>query len=55
LNNPAAALQTKTPDDQAESEIQPFSNAKDILADLSRLQQEVDSLRGHYENRKVSQ
>jgi hypothetical protein len=55
LNNPAAALQTKTPDDQAESEIQPSSHAKDILADLSRLQQEVDSLRGHYENRKVSQ
>ncbi|QKX64070.1 uncharacterized protein TRUGW13939_11243 [Talaromyces rugulosus] len=55
LNNPAAALQTKTADDQAESEPQPSSHAKDILADLSRLQQEVDSLRGHYENRKVSQ
>ncbi|KAJ5152909.1 uncharacterized protein N7482_009387 [Penicillium canariense] len=31
------------------------SNAHDILADLSRLQKEVDDLRGHYENRKVSQ
>lgn len=31
------------------------SNAQDILADLSRLQKEVDDLRGHYENRQVSQ
>jgi hypothetical protein len=31
------------------------SNAQDILADLSRLQKEVDDLRGHYEGRKVSQ
>ncbi|KEY76424.1 hypothetical protein BA78_4533 [Aspergillus fumigatus] len=30
------------------------SNANDILADLSRLQKEVDDLRGHYESRKVS-
>ena len=30
------------------------SNANDILADLSRLQKEVDDLRGHYENRKAS-
>lgn len=30
------------------------SNANDILADLSRLQKEVDDLRGHYENRKGS-
>lgn len=30
------------------------SNASDILADLSRLQKEVDDLRGHYEGRKVS-
>ncbi|KAJ5254433.1 hypothetical protein N7524_011613 [Penicillium chrysogenum] len=29
------------------------SNALDILADLSKLQKEVDDLRGHYENRKV--
>lgn len=31
------------------------SNAHDILADLSRLQKEVDDLRGSYENRKDSQ
>lgn len=31
------------------------SNASDILADLTRLQKEVDDLRGHYESRKVSQ
>lgn len=31
------------------------SNANDILADLSRLQKEVDDLRGSYENRKDSQ
>ncbi|KAJ5692138.1 hypothetical protein N7462_001561 [Penicillium macrosclerotiorum] len=31
------------------------SNADDILADLTRLQKEVDDLRGHYESRKVSQ
>ncbi|OQD77275.1 hypothetical protein PENDEC_c003G02713 [Penicillium decumbens] len=30
------------------------SNAHDILADLSRLQKEVDDLRGHYESRKAS-
>ncbi|KAL4922157.1 hypothetical protein BDW62DRAFT_77765 [Aspergillus aurantiobrunneus] len=29
------------------------SNAQDILADLSRLQKEVDDLRGHYENRRA--
>ncbi|KAL2853862.1 hypothetical protein BJY01DRAFT_205937 [Aspergillus pseudoustus] len=28
------------------------SNAKDILADLTRLQKEVDDLRGHYQNQK---
>ncbi|CAG8160706.1 unnamed protein product [Penicillium olsonii] len=31
---------------------QPPSNALDILADLTKLQKEVDDLRGHYENRK---
>ncbi|PYH90572.1 hypothetical protein BO71DRAFT_402099 [Aspergillus ellipticus CBS 707.79] len=31
------------------------SNANDILADLTRLQKEVDDLRGHYEGRKASQ
>ncbi|EEA19634.1 hypothetical protein EYB25_009740 [Talaromyces marneffei] len=35
--------------------IRSSSNAQDILADLSRLQQEVDNLRVHYEGRKVSQ
>ncbi|PYI14573.1 hypothetical protein BO99DRAFT_16348 [Aspergillus violaceofuscus CBS 115571] len=30
------------------------SNANDILADLTRLQKEVDDLRGHYESRKAS-
>ncbi|CAI7575775.1 unnamed protein product [Penicillium glandicola] len=29
------------------------SNALDILADLTKLQKEVDDLRGHYENQKV--
>lgn len=33
-------------------ENQPPSNALDILADLTKLQKEVDDLRGHYENRK---
>lgn len=36
-------------------DLQPSSQAHDILADLSRLQREVDDLRGHYEGRKVSQ
>ncbi|RMJ21245.1 hypothetical protein PHISP_07884 [Aspergillus sp. HF37] len=41
---------------QPEEEFVPHpSNASDILADLSRLQKEVDDLRGHYEGRKVSQ
>ncbi|PWY79378.1 hypothetical protein BO94DRAFT_471535, partial [Aspergillus sclerotioniger CBS 115572] len=31
------------------------SNANDILADLTRLQKEVDDLRGHYESRKASE
>ncbi|KAJ5632969.1 hypothetical protein N7490_009308 [Penicillium lividum] len=31
------------------------SNALDILADLSRLQKEVDDLRGHYEGRRTSE
>ncbi|KAL4977254.1 hypothetical protein BDW66DRAFT_41127 [Aspergillus desertorum] len=37
--------------DQPENFVPRPSNAKDILADLSRLQKEVDDLRGHYENR----
>lgn len=41
---------------QPEEEFIPHpSNASDILADLSRLQKEVDDLRGHYEERKVTQ
>lgn len=45
------------PEKRAEDEnfIPRPSNANDILADLSRLQKEVDDLRGHYESRKVSQ
>jgi hypothetical protein len=45
-----------TQEKQAEDEdfIPRPSNANDILADLSRLQKEVDDLRGHYESRKVS-
>lgn len=35
----------------AENQPQP-SNALDILADLTKLQKEVDDLRGHYENQK---
>jgi hypothetical protein len=31
------------------------SSAADVLADLSRLQKEVDDLRGQYEGRKQSQ
>ncbi|GAM43702.1 hypothetical protein TCE0_060r18726 [Talaromyces pinophilus] len=38
-----------------QEDIQSSSHAQDILADLSRLQQEVDDLRVHYEGRKVSQ
>ncbi|KAL6237998.1 hypothetical protein BDW75DRAFT_202797 [Aspergillus navahoensis] len=37
--------------DQPENFAPRPSNAKDILADLSQLQKEVDDLRGHYENR----
>ncbi|CAL5866572.1 uncharacterized protein PFLUO_LOCUS781 [Penicillium psychrofluorescens] len=41
----------------AEEPLPQPSNAQDILADLSRLQKEVDDLRGHYETsgRKVSE
>lgn len=40
---------------RAEAPLPQPSHATDILADLSRLQKEVDDLRGHYESRKVSQ
>ncbi|KAL4799425.1 hypothetical protein BDV19DRAFT_376271 [Aspergillus venezuelensis] len=39
--------------DEPENYVPRPSNANDILADLSRLQKEVDDLRGHYENRKA--
>ncbi|KAL5365313.1 hypothetical protein BJX96DRAFT_9710 [Aspergillus floccosus] len=42
------------PGDENEPFVPQPSNAHDILADLSRLQKEVDDLRGHYENRRVS-
>jgi hypothetical protein len=38
-----------------QEDIHSSSHAQDILADLSRLQREVDDLRVHYEGRKVSQ
>jgi hypothetical protein len=37
-----------------QEDIHSSSHAQDILADLSRLQREVDDLRVHYEGRKVS-
>ncbi|KAL4866642.1 hypothetical protein BDV12DRAFT_172596 [Aspergillus spectabilis] len=37
---------------RAENFVSNPSNATDILADLTRLQQEVDDLRGHYETRR---
>ncbi|KAJ5572883.1 hypothetical protein N7450_009867 [Penicillium hetheringtonii] len=46
---------TETPVHRVDSPLPQPSNASDILADLSRLQKEVDDLRGHYESRKVSQ
>jgi hypothetical protein len=42
-------------DDNETNEPPSSSNMQDILADLSRLQQEVDDLRVHYEGRRVSQ
>ncbi|KAJ5766465.1 uncharacterized protein N7511_004081 [Penicillium nucicola] len=43
---------SRVPDDENQPLPRP-SNALDILADLTKLQKEVDDLRGHYENRKV--
>lgn len=43
------------PTSTEQADVQPSSQAHDILADLSRLQREVDDLRVHYEGRKVSQ
>ncbi|OKL63049.1 hypothetical protein UA08_02025 [Talaromyces atroroseus] len=42
-------------DNETNTEPPSSSNMQDILADLSRLQQEVDDLRVHYEGRRVSQ
>ncbi|PLN82211.1 hypothetical protein BDW42DRAFT_167406 [Aspergillus taichungensis] len=48
------SLRSETRAEDEEEFVSPPSNARDILADLTRLQREVDDLRGHYENRKAS-
>ncbi|CBF84076.1 uncharacterized protein ANIA_10339 [Aspergillus nidulans FGSC A4] len=50
-NNKCSSVASEHRTDQPENFVPHPSNAKDILADLSRLQKEVDDLRGHYENR----
>ncbi|KAL4748319.1 hypothetical protein BDW72DRAFT_180676 [Aspergillus terricola var. indicus] len=50
-NNQRSSIISEHRADQPENFVPRPSNAKDILADLSRLQKEVDDLRGHYENR----
>ncbi|KAL4767216.1 hypothetical protein BDW60DRAFT_212141 [Aspergillus nidulans var. acristatus] len=50
-NNQRSSVASEHRADQPENFVPHPSNAKDILADLSRLQKEVDDLRGHYENR----
>ncbi|KAL3466815.1 hypothetical protein BJX64DRAFT_218337 [Aspergillus heterothallicus] len=47
-----ASLRSAQRADGTENFVPHPSNAKDILADLTRLQKEVDDLRGHYENKK---
>ncbi|KAI9374646.1 hypothetical protein BJX61DRAFT_532194 [Aspergillus egyptiacus] len=47
-----ASLRSEQPLEEREKHDPNSSNAKDILADLSRLQKEVDDLRGRYENRR---
>ncbi|PKY07739.1 hypothetical protein P168DRAFT_322974 [Aspergillus campestris IBT 28561] len=47
------SLRSETRAEDEEGFVSPPSNARDILADLTRLQREVDDLRGHYE-RKAS-
>ncbi|KAL4894269.1 hypothetical protein BDV59DRAFT_176155 [Aspergillus ambiguus] len=49
------SMREENPGDENVPFVPQPSNAHDILADLSRLQKEVDDLRGHYESRKVSQ
>ncbi|KAL2816955.1 hypothetical protein BJX63DRAFT_386901 [Aspergillus granulosus] len=48
-----ASLRSEQRVDGSENFVPHPSNAKDILADLTRLQKEVDDLRGHYENQKT--
>ncbi|KAL2814403.1 hypothetical protein BDW59DRAFT_21475 [Aspergillus cavernicola] len=50
-SNRPASLCSEQRADGVESFVPHPSNAKDILADLSRLQKEVDDLRGHYQGR----
>ncbi|KAL1962746.1 hypothetical protein VTN77DRAFT_9200 [Rasamsonia byssochlamydoides] len=48
-----ASVQSDREEEQGDELPRP-SNAEDILADLTRLQKEVDELRGQYESRKAS-
>jgi hypothetical protein len=48
------SAQNQTAIDGIESSQREQSNASDILADLSRLQKEVDDLRGQYAGRNPS-
>ncbi|KAL4906926.1 hypothetical protein BDW74DRAFT_149994 [Aspergillus multicolor] len=52
-NNLRPSLRSELNAGQAENLASHPSNAKGILADLSRLQKEVDDLRGHYENQRT--
>lgn len=52
---PSMSTNKALTDDKDDTSIPESSQAQDILADLSRLQREVDSLRVHYAGRKVSQ
>ncbi|KAL3472681.1 hypothetical protein BJX99DRAFT_262124 [Aspergillus californicus] len=51
-SNRSASLRSEQRADGVENLLPNPSNAKDILADLSRLQKEVDDLRGQYQDRK---
>ncbi|EEH03600.1 conserved hypothetical protein [Histoplasma capsulatum G186AR] len=54
-DSPTTRMEKGTQDSKLESPGTPLqSHAVDILADLSRLQKEVDDLRGRYEGRKPS-
>jgi hypothetical protein len=50
----APSMQSDREDERGDETLPHLSNASDILADLTRLQKEVDDLRGHYESRKAS-